>query len=55
VLEMRGLAGGGWLAIAEPAPASDQREDAGCRSFSIDDAGRRGATGSADAPRRCWQ
>ena len=53
LLELRGD-GAGWVALATPTNQS-QSANAPCRTFTLDDAGRRGATGSADAPRRCWK
>ena len=43
-----------FTAIAVPAPGGPQQADRDCTSLRLDDVGRRTATGSADADRRCW-
>ncbi len=45
--------GSSFLVTAIPAGA--QRQDRHCSSFSIDEIGRRDATGATDAPLRCWR
>lgn len=52
--------GRGYLATARPAPGDQQQEDVECSSLSIDQSGRRQATGAAPAPAadlatRCWR
>lgn len=47
-------AGQGYLAVAMPTPDGPQIQDRECQSFSLDEAGCRSASGSADAIRRCW-
>jgi type IV pilus assembly protein PilE len=48
--------GAGYLATAAPTAAGGQGEDRACASFSIDELGTRGATGSGAQPARdCWR
>lgn len=47
--------GMGFIATATPTAVGGQRDDGRCSSLSIDEAGRRGASGSPDAALSCWR
>jgi type IV pilus assembly protein PilE len=40
---------------ATPVAGGGQTDDADCTSFTIDQTGRKGATGAGDAAVRCWR
>lgn len=45
----------GFLITATPVAGGGQQDDDDCTSFTIDQAGTRGATGAGDAQVRCWR
>jgi len=54
-LGVRAAASGqGFIAEAMPLPGGPQAEDRDCAVLRVDERGRRSASGSADADRRCW-